>query len=151
MIGRLVQKADFERALATPVRSRSAHFAVHHVAAGPTPPHRPAVAADSTELSTAPAPTCPQPVDDSLAGHWIGCVVPKRHARRAVTRSLLKRQIRGVFDQHASHLPAGQWLVRLRQPFPAAKFVSASSEALRRAARDELDGLLARAGTAGVR
>jgi len=151
MIGRLVQKADFERALATPVRSRSVHFAVHHVAAGPTPPHRPARAAACTELSTAPAPICPQAVDDPLSGHWIGCVVPKRHARRAVTRSLLKRQIRGMFSQHACHLPAGQWLVRLRQPFATAKFVSASSEALRRAARDELDGLLARAGTPGAR
>ena len=90
-------------------------------------------------------------MDDTLSGHWIGCVVPKRHARRAVTRSLLKRQIRGLFIQHAGHLPAGQWLVRLRQPFASAQFVSASSDALRRAARDELDGLLARAGTRGVR
>lgn len=151
MIGRLVQKADFERALATPARSRSAHFAVHYVAAGPTPPSRPISATLCPELSTAPAPVCPQPVDDTLAGHWIGCVVPKRHARRAVTRSLLKRQIRGVFDQHASRLPAGQWLVRLRQPFATAKFVSASSDALRRAARDEIDSLLARAGTTEAR
>ena len=28
MIGRLVQSADFQRLLATPMRSRSAHFAV---------------------------------------------------------------------------------------------------------------------------
>ena len=151
MIGRLVQKADIERALATPVRSRSAHFAVHHVAAGPTPPHRPASALVSTELSTAPAPVCPQPVDDILSGHWIGCLVPKRHARRAVTRSLLKRQIRGVFDRHTGRLPAGQWLVRLRQPFDKRTFVSASSDALRCAARDELEGLLSRAGANAVR
>ena len=151
MIGRLVQKADFERALATPVRSRSAHFAVHHVAAGPTPPHRPTSVPVSTELSTAPAPVCPQPVDDTPSGHWIGCLVPKRHAKRAVTRSLLKRQIRGVFDRHARHLPPGQWLVRLRQPFAKASFVSASSAALRCAARDELEGLLSRAGASGPR
>jgi ribonuclease P protein component len=149
MIGRLVQKADFERALATPVRSRSAHFAVHHVAAGPTPPPRPSPRSVQNNLSTAPAPVCPQPVDDTVLGQWIGCVVPKRHARRAVTRSLLKRQIRGAFEQHASQLPVGQWLVRLRQPFARAEFTSASSDALRRAARDELDGLLARAGAAG--
>lgn len=150
MIGRLVQKADFERALATPVQSRSAHFAVHHVAARPTPSHLPANAALASELSTTPAPICPQPVDDSLTGHWIGCVVPKRHARRAVTRSLLKRQIRGVFSQHACRLPPGQWLVRLRQPFGTVKFVSASSTALRRAARDELDALLSRAAAAAA-
>lgn len=151
MIGRLVQKADFERALATPAQSRSAHFAVHHVAAGPMPSHRPANASPVTELSTAPAPICPQPVDDLLSDHWIGCVVPKRHARRAVTRSLIKRQIRGVFSQHASRLPAGQWLVRLRHPFATVQFVSASSAALRQAARDELDALLARAVSAAAR
>jgi ribonuclease P protein component len=145
MIGRLVQKADFERALATPARSRSAHFAVHHVAAGPIPTYQPAAAPDFIELSTAVAPVWPQPVDSSFCGHWIGCVVPKRHARRAVTRSLLKRQIRSVFVQHAKRLPAGQWLVRLRQPFSPVQFVSASSDALRLAARDELNGLLARA------
>jgi len=147
MIGRLVQKADFERALATPVRWRSAHFAVHHVAAGPTPPARPVPSLVFKELSTTPAPACPQPVDDFFRGHWIGCVVPKRHARRAVTRSLLKRQIRGLFSQHAWRLPAGQWLVRLRQPFAPAQFPSAQSEALRRAVHEELDGLLARSGT----
>ena len=29
-----------------------------------------------------------------LAGVWLGAVVPKRHARRSVTRVLIKRQIR---------------------------------------------------------
>jgi len=73
-------------------------------------------------------------------------VVPKRHARRAVTRSLLKRQVHGAFERLAISLPLGLWLVRLRQPFPVAAFPSARSEALRRAARTELDGLLAQAG-----
>jgi len=88
-------------------------------------------------------------VDDSPAvgpaGRWLGCVVPKRHARRAVTRSLLKRQIRGAFQRHAAGLPAGLWLVRLRAPFAAAEFVSASSPRLAVAAHDELDRLLTRA------
>lgn len=84
-------------------------------------------------------------MDDSPVGHWVGCVVPKRHARRAVTRSLLKRQIRGAFRRHAAVLPVGMWLVRLRAPFAATEFVSARSAALATAARDELDRLLARA------
>jgi ribonuclease P protein component len=84
-------------------------------------------------------------VDDSSGGLWIGCVVPKRHARRAVTRSLLKRQIRGAFCRHAATLPVGMWLVRLRAPFASSEFVSARSAALAAAARDELDRLLARA------
>ena len=72
-------------------------------------------------------------------------MVPKRHARRAVTRNLLKRQIRGSFERHAAALPAGLWLVRLRAGFPVADFVSARSAALALAARGELDGLLGRA------
>jgi ribonuclease P protein component len=90
-------------------------------------------------------------VDDSVGsavrpGFWLGCVVPKRHARRAVTRTLLKRQIRVAFECHAGRLPHGLWLVRLRAPFSPAEFVSARSALLAAAARDELDRLLACAG-----
>ena len=81
-------------------------------------------------------------MDDLPAGRWMGCVVPKRHARRAVTRSLLKRQIRASLERHAEQLPFGLWLVRLRAGFSATEFVSARSLALAQAARAELDGLL---------
>lgn len=149
MPARLVNKADFERLLGTRPWVRSAHFAVHHVPVAPRVPapaaRRGVLAPEFTELSTAPAPVCPPPVDDLPTAHWLGCVVPKRHARRAVTRSLLKRQVHGAFDRHARELPLGLWLVRLRQPFPVASFPSARSEALRLAARNELDGLLAQA------
>lgn len=144
MLGRLVLKADFERLLATRSRSRSAHFALHHVPSGAIAVSSPVQGPAPAELSTGPAPACPQPVDDSSPGLWIGCVVPKRHARRSVTRSLLKRQIRGAFARHAEQLPTGHWLVRLREGFPVARFVSAASPALAQAARDELDALLAR-------
>jgi ribonuclease P protein component len=144
MIGRLLQSADFERVLAAPTRSRSAHFALHHLAAPPLPPKKPRPRPLAGELSTSAAPGCPQAVDDLLCDHWIGCVVPKRHAKRAVTRSLLKRQIRGAFAREAGRLPAGQWLVRLRSPFAPQQFVSARSELLARAARSELDALFAR-------
>jgi ribonuclease P protein component len=147
MPARLVNKADFERLLGARPWARSAHFAVHHVPSAPTPApkpaHRAAAHAVSTELSTAPAPVCPPPVDDLPTGHWLGYVVPKRHARRSVTRSLLKRQVRGAFERHASGLPGGLWLVRLRQPFVVSAFPSAASDALRQAARQELEGLFA--------
>ncbi|MBE0548655.1 MAG: ribonuclease P protein component [Rubrivivax sp.] len=145
MVGRLVHKADFERVLATPSRTRSAHFALHHLANGPLSRKRLAPEALSSELSTGPAPACPQTVDDLPAKVWLGCVVPKRHARRAVTRNLLKRQMRGAFHRHAAALAGGLWLLRLRAPFPATEFVSARSAALAAAAHDELDRLLARA------
>jgi len=145
-----VRTADFQRVLGVPACSRSAHFAVHHVAGAPAPVVRPAGTTLerqlSAELSTDGAPERHKPVDDSsVAGWWLGAVVPKRHARRAVTRSLLKRQIRAAVERHAPRLPAGLWVVRLRAPFDRTAFPSAASTALRAAARDELDIVLARA------
>ena len=144
-LGRIVHKADFERVLAIRSSIRSAHFALHYLASTPATRSRPPVEARSTELSTGPAPHCPQAVDDSPKGLWFGCVVPKRHARRAVTRNLLKRQVRGAFQRHGQALPAGLWLVRLRAPFASSEFISARSTALAVAAGSELDSLLGRA------
>lgn len=141
---RLVNKVDFERLLATRPVGRSAHFAVHHVRGAPAPPPRPSSSAMKPELSTTPALECDLPVDDSLRGHWLGCVVPKRHARRAVTRNQLRRQARSVFEGLATELPAGLWLISLRSPFDRAIFVSARSAALAAAARTELEALLRR-------
>lgn len=74
-------------------------------------------------------------------GLWLGAVVPKRHARRAVTRTLLKRQIRSVVDARVGTLLGGLWVVRLRVPFDKARFPSAASDALRHFAREELEQL----------
>jgi ribonuclease P protein component len=145
-IGRIVRSADFERVLRAPTRARSFHFAVHHLL------DRPARSASSTEtskLSTGSAPQPDIPVDDftlkSPAGSiWLGAVVPKRHARRAVTRSLLKRQIRAAVARQPG-LDSGLWVVRLRAPFAREQFPSAASDALGQAARAELDALLAAA------
>ena len=146
MIARLVRSADFERVLRTRTRASSLHFAVHHVADRPSTPAKPANKAPTAELSTgessvdaAPVDDSPKPAPDAL---WLGAVVPKRHARRSVTRSLLKRQIRAVVDGHAAALAGGLWVVRLRAPFDRARFASAASGELRRAARAELEGLI---------
>ena len=144
MLERLVHKADFERLLSTRSQMRSTHFALHHVSGGPLPVPVRKTKAGVVDLSTTVAPQVTQPVDNSAAALWLGCVVPKRHARRAVTRSLLKRQIRASFERHAIHLPRGLWLVRLRAGFAATEFISARSIALAQAARAELDGLLSR-------
>ena len=89
------------------------------------------------------------PVDDlppaAQLGFWLGAVVPKRLARRAVTRTLLKRQIRAVVAERVGDLFEGLWVVRLRAPFDKATFPSAASDALKLCARDELEGLLAAA------
>lgn len=85
------------------------------------------------------------PVDKVPDRHWLGVVVPKRHAKRAVTRSLLKRQMRAAVARHVQALPPGLWLLRLRQPFALRGFPSAASVALASAAREELDRLLQKA------
>ncbi len=69
-------------------------------------------------------------------------MVPKRHARRAVTRTLLKRQIRSAVTDLGAALASGLWVVRLRAPFDRAHFVSAASDELKRVARTELEQLL---------
>lgn len=79
--------------------------------------------------------------------HWLGLVVPKRHARRAVTRNLIKRQLRAAMQRHATTLPAGLWVVRLRSPFDRAQFTSPASDLLRDTARSEIEQLFHQAAT----
>lgn len=141
-VGRLVHSSDFQRLLATRPWSRSAHFAVHHLPGPPGAGERPPAAAAAPELSTGAVHNEPPPVDDLSPAHWLGAVLPKRLARRAVTRNLLRRQIRAALDRHGPGLPPGLWVVRLRAGFERAQFLSAASEALRRAARAELDAAL---------
>lgn len=125
---------------------------MHYLASVPSVPVAPRrKAADPADLSTGATPTVTSLVDESPpAGLWVGTVVPKRHARRAVTRTLLKRQIhRAVRDQaqavDPSGLPCGLWVVRLRTGFDRKLFPSASSDALCAAAAEELGVVMAHA------
>lgn len=171
MIGRILRAVDFERVLGTPTRARSAHFAVHYLPGVPSRPAVPRRKAAAADLSTGVETAQPLAVEESVAsgpeaalgagaeagggdladaGIWVGTVVPKRHARRAVTRNLLKRQIhRAVMAQaeaaSAAGLPAGLWVVRLRTGFDRKVFSSASSDALRLAAAEELGTVMAHA------
>ncbi|MBL0086770.1 MAG: ribonuclease P protein component [Ideonella sp.] len=145
MVGRILRTADFERALAQAPRSRSTHFAAHHVAAGPAAPARGGSKPSCTELSTDSAPSCPPAVDDLPGGWWLGTVVPKRHARRSVTRNLIKRQMREVMQTAAAQLPQGLWVLRLKSVFDPKQFPSPASGPLRQAAREEIALLLSRA------
>lgn len=141
MIGRLLRKSDFERVLAVPPCSRSAHFAMHYLQAGPSTGARSGV----DTLSTGDSPKLTGSVDNLVSGLWLGQVIPKRHAPRSVRRNMLRRQVRAAMERHESRLRPGLWLVRLRQPFPKALFVSADSASLRSAASAELDRLIQRA------
>jgi ribonuclease P protein component len=72
-------------------------------------------------------------------------MVPKRWAKRAVTRNTIKRQIYNVSLLYASQLDHAAHLVRLRCGFEPKHFVSATSDALKAAVRAELHHLFERA------
>ncbi len=75
----------------------------------------------------------------------IGALVPKRWAKRAVTRNAIKRQIYSVSTDVESALPVAAYVVRLRSGFDRKQFVSATSAALQAAVRLELQQLFGRA------
>jgi ribonuclease P protein component len=79
-----------------------------------------------------------------VADVWLGVLLPKRWARRAVTRNAIRRQIYEAARHVATGLPQAALVVRLRSEFSRKLFVSATSDVLKRAVRAELDQLLGR-------
>lgn len=160
-IRRTSRPQDFEQALATRPRARTVHFSVHHLARTPAQPANALAYPGSGKLSTAtgsartvavdePGPRGPRLAELAAPGEepeglWLGMVVPKRYARRSVTRNLIRREIRDAVQRHAPALQAGIWVVRLHAPFDGARYVSAASSALRHAVRGEIDAVLGRA------
>jgi ribonuclease P protein component len=72
-------------------------------------------------------------------------MVPKRWAKRAVTRNVIKRQIYTVSADFEASLVIGAHVVRLRSGFDRVHFVSASSDVLKSAVRAELMNLFGQA------
>ena len=75
---------------------------------------------------------------------WVGAMVPKRWARRAVTRNAIKRQIYTACSSVEANMPVAAYVIRLRAGFDRKQFVSATSDALKLAVRTELKQLLGR-------
>ncbi len=122
---RLKTRAQFQAALAGATVAKTTHFALHRAALA-----------------------MPQLQADPLFAKpdvWLGAMVPKRWARSAVTRNTLKRQVYAVAALFETRLPVAAHVVRLRRAFDRAEFRSASSEPLKRAARAELQQLMAQA------
>ena len=119
---RFKTRPQFQAALAGSLIAKSTHFALHRAVFDP--------------LASKNQPSL-FPVEDV----WIGAMVPKRWAKRSVTRNAIKRQIYTVSTslQHALTpvLPVA-FLVRLRREFSRQVFASASSCALKEAVRAEL-------------
>jgi ribonuclease P protein component len=128
---RLKTRPQFQAALAGKTVARTAHFALHYCA---------------LEQAPSPEPLAKTPPLFNSRGVWLGAMVPKRWAKRAVTRNAIKRQIYNVSAEFESSLPEGAHVVRLRSAFDRAHFVSATSDELKRAARAELLTLFERAG-----
>ena len=120
---RLRNRAQFQAVLAGPPVAKTAHFALHRAPL------------DGGHAA---------PVLFPAADVWLGVMLPKRWARRAVTRNTLRRQIYEVARSLPGTLPQAAWVVRLRSEFSRKQFVSATSEPLKRAARAELQQLFGR-------
>ena len=119
---RFKSRPQFQAALNAPVIAKTQHFVMHKalIATEPLEPN--------FNLFT-------QDV-------WLGAMVPKRWARRAVTRNTLKRQIYSLGGGSAHQFSGAAYLIRLRSEFSRQHFPSASSDALQRAAGAELANLL---------
>jgi ribonuclease P protein component len=124
-VQRITTRAQFEAAMAGGTFSRTAHFVLHRAPLdAPSPPTGP----ESERRQALFA----------VAEPWIGVVVPKRWAKRAVTRNGIKRQIYNVSASFEQALPAAAHVVRLRSGFAKEQFTSAWSEPLKHAVRAEL-------------
>jgi ribonuclease P protein component len=159
-VQRLKTRAQFLAVMAGSTVSRTAHFALHRAAldakapAGAGPASKKPASASPASALAAPEERLPPTVAQSgpespalfpVTAPWIGALIPKRWAKRAVTRNAIKRQIYTVSQHFEPQLPAAAHVVRLRAGFDRTQFVSASSEALKRAVRGELQELFARA------
>jgi ribonuclease P protein component len=77
----------------------------------------------------------------------IGAVVPKRWAKRAVTRNSIKRQIYSMAQQCEQPFEQMDIVIRLRKAFAANDYISASSVKLKTDVRLELALLLKKSAT----
>lgn len=136
---RLKTRPQFQAALVGKPGVRTTHFALH-----------------SCELAQIYPPKMHHPTQSCVLHHGsadlalvppgaLGAMVPKRWARRAVTRNAIKRQIYSVSAQFASQLRPFAHVVRLRAAFDRKEFKSASSDLLKAAVRAELLDLFTRA------
>jgi ribonuclease P protein component len=130
-VQRLKTRAQFQAVMAGSTVARTAHFVLHR--------------ADLQAAAVHEAnPTGPGGIPKALfvvPAVWIGVLLPKRWARRAVTRNAIKRQIYNVSATFEPQLLAAAHVVRLRAAFDRKHFTSATSDLLKQAVRTELQQL----------
>ena len=127
---RLKQWSEFQAVMSAGTVARTPHFVLHQ--------WQPSAKA-STGSGFEETPTLF--VDGVLR---MGALTPKRWAKRAVTRNLIRRQVHVVSREFEKGLAPTAYVVRLRASFNSQQFASASSQVLKQAVRDELKQLFAR-------
>lgn len=139
---KLKTRPQFQATMSAGTIARTPHFALHRME----------LAAEVTEMvvnpKTGPGSTDPQALFGvgAVRGQaWLGAMVPKRWAKRSVTRHTIKRQIYAVATDYEAALLRASYVVRLRSGFDRQQFVSATSEQLSAAVRQELQQLFASA------
>ena len=154
---RLKTRPQFQAVLAGSVIAKTEHFVLHRNDLDATAPESgPESAKELSSRKTIPANGAAAPaIVDSAQGLfpvqdiWIGAMVPKRWARRAVTRNAIKRQIYNVSADSMQNYPRAAFLVRLRREFSRKVFISATSMQLKEAVRNEVQALM-KAGAAST-
>jgi ribonuclease P protein component len=135
---RLKTRAQFQAVLAGATVARSEHFALHRTV---LPPRDDCFAVDGASEIAEKAVSKLQPLFPVL-DLWVGAMVPKRWAKRAVTRNAIKRQIYTVSADFSPRQQQAAFVVRLRRDFSRKVYLSASSESLKLAVRTELMALM---------
>jgi ribonuclease P protein component len=129
-VQRLQTRPQFQAVLAGVIVARTRHFALHRRAL------------DAMNAQTVASKTHDTPDLFPVQDTWVGAMVPKRWAKRAVTRNAIKRQIYTVSADHLPRASQNAWVVRLRRDFSRQEFVSASSTALKQAVHGEVLALM---------
>ena len=135
---RLKTRPQFQAALSGGTVSRTPHFALHRLN---LPERKPLTEFQAQETAIA---TEHKALFQSQEV-WLGAMVPKRWARRAVTRNTIKRQIYAISAAFEVRLPCAAHVVRLRSEFDRRLYISATSPMLKQAVRLELEQLFERA------
>ena len=146
---RLKTRPQFQATMSGGTVSRTAHFALHRLVLAQSDVAKDAAPAGPGNLLNEPVPQALFVVPGcKMPQVWLGPLVPKRWAKRSVTRHTIKRQIYAVateFDTQLQALPPAAYVVRLRAGFDRKQFLSATSDVLKQAVRAELQQLLAHA------
>lgn len=127
---RLKTRAQFQAVLAGGIVAKTPHFALHRSSL------------NAKAVTVASGTFADAPVLFRNQETWIGAIIPKRWAKRAVTRNAMKRQIYAVCGDFSWQFPPAAFVVRLRSSFSRTDFVSASSDYLKQAVRAEIQSLM---------